>query len=49
MDIKTAFLYSFINWLIYIQMSNGFELSINKNMVYKLMKAFYELKQALKL
>lgn len=44
-DIKTAFLYSLINQLVYIQIPNRSEDTTNKRMVYKLLKALYNLKQ----
>lgn len=40
-DIKTAFLYSFINQLVYIEIFKGSELEANCNMIYKLLKALY--------
>lgn len=38
-----------IDQLVYIQISKDLKISINKKMVYKLLKAFYRLKQASKL
>lgn len=48
-DVKTAFHYSLIDQLVYVQIPNGSEISANKNMICKLLKALYELKQALRL
>lgn len=44
-DIKIAFLYSLIDELIYIKMPKRTKIEITKNMVYKLFKALYSLKQ----
>lgn len=44
-DVKTAFLYSLINQLIYINISKGSETEANWDMVCKLLKALYSLKQ----
>ncbi len=49
MDVKTAFLYRIINQLVYVQIPKDSEDANHKRMVYKLLKAFYGLKQALKL
>lgn len=46
MDVKTAFLYSFIDQLIYIKQPKGTESDTTKNMVCKLLKALYGLKQS---
>ena len=46
MDIKTAFLYGLINKLIYVKLPKGMETKANKNMVYKLLKVLYNLKQS---
>lgn len=43
-DIKIAFLYGFINQLIYIDIPKELETEVNCNMVYKLLKAFYNIK-----
>lgn len=43
-DIKTTFLYSFIDQLVYVQIPKESENAINKGMVCKLLKAFYNLK-----
>lgn len=45
-DLKTAFLYDLIDQLVYIQIPKGSEISTNRNMVYKLLKVLYRLKQA---
>lgn len=45
-DVKTAFLYSFIDQLIYVEISRRIETSANKNMIYRLLKALYNLKQS---
>lgn len=47
-DIKTAFFYSLINDLVYVQISKGSKIIAIKKMVYKLLKTFYDLKQALR-
>lgn len=44
-----AFLYRLINQLVYVWISKSSEIVANKSMVCKLFKAFYTLKQALKL
>ncbi len=46
MDVKTAFLYGLIDQLIYMQISKGTETEATNNMVCKLLKAFYGLKQS---
>lgn len=46
MDIKTAFLYSFIDQLVYVKIPKGTKTKANRNMVCKLLKAFYDLKQS---
>ena len=43
MDVKTAFLYRDLEDKVYIKIPTGFE---QPNMVYKLNKALYSLKQA---
>lgn len=44
-DVKTAFLYKFINHLIFVEILKKIKIDANKNMVYKLLKALYDLKQ----
>ena len=46
MDIKSAFLNSFINELVYVDQSPGFKDPRYPNHVYRLSKALYRLKQA---
>ena len=46
MDLKTAFLYGLIDQLVYVQIPKGSEISANKGIVCKLLKALYSLKQA---
>lgn len=45
-DVKTAFLYSLIDQLIYIEILKGTETKANWNMICKLLKALYSLKQS---
>lgn len=45
-NIKTAFFYSLIDQLIYIEIPKGTKSKAIKNMVYKLLKAFYDFKQS---
>lgn len=45
-DVKTVFLYGLIDQLIYVEMLKGTETDANKNMIYKLLKALYDLKQS---
>lgn len=45
-DVKTAFLYDFIDQLIYIEISKETEIEATKNMVCKLFKALYRLKKS---
>lgn len=45
-DVKTAFFYSLINQLIYIELPKVIKIEANKNIVYKLLKALYSLKQS---
>lgn len=47
-DVKTVFLYGFINQLIYIEILKSIKTKANRNMVYKLLKVFYNLKQSLR-
>lgn len=49
MDVKTAFLYSLIDQLVYVQIAKESEDATSKGMVCKLLKALYGLKQAPKL
>ena len=49
MDVKTTFLYGFINQLVYVEIFKGIETKANCNMVCKLLKALYDLKQSLRL
>lgn len=49
MDMKTAFLYSLIGQLIYVEIPKGSETEANKNMVCRLLKGLYGLKQSPKL
>ena len=46
MDVKSAFLNGYINELLYVEQSPGFEDEKKSNHVYKLRKALYGLKQA---
>lgn len=46
MDVKTAFLYGFIDQFIYVKIPKGSETKVNKIIVFRLMKAFYGLKQS---
>ena len=46
MDVKMAFLYGLIDQLIYIEIPKGTETEATKNMVCKLLKAIYGLKQS---
>ena len=48
-DVKTAFVYGLIDQLIYVEMPKRTETDTNKNMVCKLLKALYSLKQSLRL
>ena len=45
-DVKTAFLYGLIDQLIYVEMPKKTETKANKNMICKLLKALYDLKQS---
>lgn len=42
-NIKTAFLYNFINQLIYIEIFKNIEIKVKKNMIYKLLNTLYNL------
>lgn len=46
MDVKTAFFYSLINKLLYVQIPKGSKPTSTKGMVCKLLKALYGLKPA---
>ncbi len=46
MDIKIAFLYDLINQLIYMKQPKDTDSEATKNMICKLLKAFYGLKQS---
>jgi hypothetical protein len=46
MDMKSAFLNGYINELVYVEQSPGFEDEKKPNHVYKLRKALYSLKKA---
>lgn len=48
-NIKTVFLYCFIDQLIYVTILKKIEIEAKNNMVYRLLKAFYGLKQFLQL
>lgn len=43
-DVKIAFLYGFIDQLIYMEIPKSIETETTKNMIYKLLKALYDLK-----
>ena len=45
MNIKTIFLYVFINQSIYIKIFENIKTKINYNIVCKFLKTFYSLKQ----
>ncbi len=45
-DIKTAFLYDFINQLVYVEIAKAIKLAVNYNIICKLLKALYGLKQS---
>ena len=46
MDVKSAFLNGDLKEEVYVEQPPGFEISEQKNMVYRLHKALYGLKQA---
>lgn len=46
MDVKTAFLYGLIDQLIYVEIPKGTETEANKNMMCRLLKPLYGLKQS---
>lgn len=43
-DRMTAFLYDLIDQLIYIKIPKELEIKVDKNMVYRLLKALYNFK-----
>lgn len=45
-DVKTAFLYSLIDQLVYVEISKETKTEANQNIVYKLLKTLYGLKQS---
>lgn len=45
-DVKTAFYYGLIDQLVYVEISKGIETKANRNMVCKLLKTLYGLKQS---
>lgn len=45
-DVKIMFLHEMIDQLVYIQIPKELESSSKKGMVYKFLKALYDLKQA---
>lgn len=45
MDVKTTFLYSLIDQLVYVEISKNIKSISNQNIVYKLLKVLYSLKQ----
>lgn len=49
MNVKTVFLYGFINQLVYIKIFKRTETKANRNMICKLLKVLYGLKQSLRL
>lgn len=46
MNMKIAFLYNLIDQLIYVNIFKKFKTEANQNMVYKLLKVLYGLKQS---
>lgn len=48
MNVKTAFLYGLIDELVYIQVPKGSKTQVTKEIICKLLKILYSLKQALK-
>lgn len=46
MDVKIVFLYGLIDQLVYIDILKGSKIEVNRNMIYKLFKALYSLKQS---
>lgn len=49
MNVKTAFLYRFINQIVYVEILKSIKIKANRNLVCKLLKALYGLKQSLRL
>lgn len=49
MDVKTAFLYGLIDQLVYVEIPKGTESATNRDMVCKLLKALYGLRQSSRL
>lgn len=49
MDIKIVFLYSLINEFVSVDIPKGFKTEANQNMVCKLFKTLYSLKQSAQL
>lgn len=49
MDVKAAFLYGLIDQLVYVEIPKGTESATNRNMVCKLLKALYSLRQSSRL
>lgn len=45
-DIKTDFLHNLMKQLIFIEMLKGSETKVNQDIICKLLKAFYSLKQS---
>lgn len=45
-NVKTAFLYGFINQLFYIEISKDIKIKGNCNIICKLLKTLYKLKQS---
>ena len=45
-DAKIAFLYNFINQLVYVKILKGIETDANQDIIYKLLKILYDLKQS---
>ena len=48
MDVMTAFLHGDLDEEIYMKQPDGFKVRGNENLVWKLKKSLYELKQALR-
>lgn len=44
MKVKTTFLYSFIDQLVYVEIPKGTKSVMNYDIIYKLLKALYSLK-----
>lgn len=45
-DIKTAFLFNLINHLVYVNIPQTSKIGANRNIIYKLLKVLYNLKQS---